>query len=135
MDGPNRGRGLAELIHFGVKGMKWGVRKADKSSGPQSVQVKAYLGNRVVRTTGGKGHDLSDDAKRAAVLKQKSRKSNVRSLSNKELQDLVNRMNLEQQYSRLNKDVLKRGEEQARSILSVAQVAKQAYSEIQKVRS
>lgn len=92
----------ALLRHYGVKGMKWGVRSAG-SSGPQDVKVKSNFGNRLVRTSGGKGHKLSEDATKAAVSRQKAKKSNVRSLSNKELQELVTRMNLEQQYNQLNK--------------------------------
>ena len=88
------------LAHYGVKGMKWGVRKdSSPSSGPTEVTTRAIKGR--VITTGGKGHAPSDDALKAAVGKQKAKKSGLASLSNKELQAVVTRMNLEQQYSRL----------------------------------
>lgn len=64
------------LTHYGIKGMKWGVRRANPSGGDSS----------------------SDDAKRAVALKAKVAKGGVNSLSNKELQDYVTRMNLEKQY-------------------------------------
>jgi hypothetical protein len=68
------------LEHFGVKGMKWGVR-------------------------GGKGtptaHPSSDDAQRAAESKAKVKSGGTKALTTKELQDLVTRMNLEQQFTRL----------------------------------
>lgn len=66
------------LAHFGVKGMKWGVRKQRVSKGKKSTPLK--------------GHD---DYKHAH-----SSTSNNK-LSNKELQRRVNRLNLEKQYSEL----------------------------------
>jgi hypothetical protein len=85
-----------QLEHFGVLGMKWGRRK-----GPQAVAVKATPGRRV-SAKGGKRQSASEDAISAAVAKQKARKSTTDSLSTKELQNLVTRMNLEQQYSKLS---------------------------------
>lgn len=65
------------LEHFGIKGMRWGVRRKN----PQ--------------------HPASDDATLAKAHKAKAKASGTKALSNKELQELVTRMNLEQQYSRL----------------------------------
>lgn len=65
------------LAHYGVRGMRWGVRK-----------------NRVDTS--------SDDAKNADQAKKKVKAGGVKALSNKELQSLVTRMNLEQQFSRLH---------------------------------
>lgn len=65
------------LAHFGVKGMRWGVVR--KGSADVS----------------------SDDAKAAVIAKDKIRKGGTKALSNKELQNLVTRMNLEQQFDRL----------------------------------
>lgn len=65
------------ISHFGVKGMKWGVRKAAKRAAS------------------------SEDARNAQDAHDKSKKAGLHSLSNKELQDLVTRMNLEQQFNRL----------------------------------
>lgn len=102
--GPSGGVGgsLDDVLqHFGVKGMKWGVRRrGSTSSGPTDVVVTSR-GGKKVKTAGGKGHGPSDDAVTTAVARQKAKKSSTDSLSNKELQALVSRMNLEQQYSRL----------------------------------
>lgn len=91
------------LEHYGVKGMKWGVRKRDKT--PTAVVLKERPGKRV-KAKGGKYQPPSEDAKVAATYKQQAKRSSTDSLSNKELQALVNRMNLEEQYNRLaNSDV------------------------------
>lgn len=97
------------LAHYGVKGMRWGVRRANNTpKGPEDIVLKTAPGKRVV-TKGGRRQPVSEDAKNAAIYKQKARKSTVDSLSNKELQALVNRMNLEQNYSRLTADQLSPG--------------------------
>lgn len=66
------------LEHFGVKGMKWGVRK------------------------GGGGSPGSSDHQRATAARSKAKSGGgTKALTNDELRDLVNRMQLEQQFSRL----------------------------------
>ncbi len=87
------------LKHYGVKGMKWGVRK-DRL--PSAVVVKPKRGG-ALKTSGGKNQPASRDAKSAARLRQRAKASTTNSLSNDELQRLVKRMNLEQQYSNLSK--------------------------------
>lgn len=89
------------LAHFGVRGMKWGIRK--RSTSPTPVLVDGRVkGSRVkVKTSGGERINPSEDAIKVAISKQKIRKSGTHALSNQELQAVVQRMNLEQQYSRL----------------------------------
>lgn len=94
--------------HFGVKGMHWGVRNAESKArekragitGPTEVTKKIRPG-KLVKTSGGAHHGPHEDALRIAETRQKARKSSTDSLSTKDLQELVNRMNLEQQYIRL----------------------------------
>lgn len=87
------------LAHYGVKGMKWGRRK--ESTRQTSVSVQETPGKRL-KTSGGHDNPAHDDAKRAAVSRQKAKSSSTDSLSTKELQELVTRMNLEQQYGKLS---------------------------------
>ena len=75
MDGPGSGPSFDDVMeHFGVKGMHWGVSRK-KSSGV-----------------------VSADSKRVSEQKTIIKSHGTRALSNKELQDVVTRMNLEQQY-------------------------------------
>lgn len=83
------------LAHFGVLGMKWGVRRARTSSSRPS----------------------SPEAARAAHLQAKARKSGTHSLTNPELQTLVTRMNLETQYSNLNQRQVNKGQKMVTDIL------------------
>lgn len=101
------------LAHFGKKGMKWGVRRSD-----------AQLG----KTT---SPGVSEDKARAIAVSTKVGKSrNTSSLSNKEMQDLITRMNLEQQYSRLTNKPSKteKGFNAVKKTLEVANTANQVIS-------
>lgn len=87
------------LSQYGVPGMKWGRRKND---GPTSVRVIEKPGQKL-QTKGGERQPASGDAKKHAETRQKARRSSTDSLSDAELRALVNRMNMEQQYSNLSK--------------------------------
>lgn len=71
------------LEHAGVKGMKWGVRKAETSVAKPATR-------------------MSLDAHKAQQAKAKAKASGLNSLSNKELKSLIERHNLEQQHAKLN---------------------------------
>ena len=64
------------LEHYGVKGMRWGVRKASTHA--------------------------SEDSARASSYKTRAKTEGIHTLTNKELQDYITRANLEQQFSRLS---------------------------------
>ena len=91
------------LQHYGVLGMRWGVRKRSGGGGggPTPIKVSARPGQKII-TTGGHRQPSSEDAKLTAAIRQKARASGPQSLSNNEMRTLVERMNLEQQYARLN---------------------------------
>lgn len=91
------------LTHFGVKGMKWGVRRK-ATVGPQEVIVRdARLSpiTKRVRTTGGGGRTTHPEAASAYKIGQISKKSGFKALSNKDLEDYNRRLNLEQNAKRL----------------------------------
>lgn len=86
------------LAHYGVKGMRWGRRKA--SNGPEGVTVTDK--RKKIKTSGGRGFPASSEAVSARVIGQRAKKSGVKSLSNQELQEYAQRLNLEQNYKRLS---------------------------------
>lgn len=91
------------LEHFGVKGMRWGVRKDRVASEAtaESVINKGLSGKTKVKAKGGELQPASADAVKAATHKQKLRKSGAAALSNQELRDLATRLQLEAQVQAL----------------------------------
>ena len=81
-----------ELKHFGVLGMKWGVRRNRNVSSRFSKNKNSTKG-------------WSEDAKETGRLKKKK----VSQLTNAELQKLNTRMNLENNYRSLNKSNVSKG--------------------------
>lgn len=98
------------LEHHGVKGMRWGVRHLP---------------------SGGTVGSPSADAKEAAASKQKISVGGTHALSTKELRTLVDRMNLEQQYSRITTSqptALDKGHNQVKQILGLATTGVQIFN-------
>jgi 2'-5' RNA ligase len=88
---------VAEILeHVGIKGMKWGVRKERSAS---SVTVKDR--GKKLRISGGKGLPAHPDALRAHRIGQVVKKSGSKAVSNEELQIFANRLQVEQNVSRL----------------------------------
>jgi hypothetical protein len=92
------------IEHFGVKGMKWGVKRN-----------RAQL-------------DASEDHTVARAAKAKVKQGGTKALSNKELQDIITRMNLEQQFSRLNPSKVKKTGEVIKTVFSVGRTVNDAIS-------
>lgn len=79
---------MNELYHFGVKGMKWGVRK-DRKRSASSKRSRS---------------DSKDYEESRDLLKKSPNK-----LSNAELRKINERLNLEQQYSNLTTSQKQKG--------------------------
>lgn len=82
------------LEHYGIKGMKWGVRRSKKQIARDNAR----------RAEEGKQVTLSKDAKAADKAARKAVKKGVSSLSNEELKVLNERLNLERNFERLTSD-------------------------------
>lgn len=93
-----------ELYHYGIKGMKWGVRRFQNKDGSYTPAGKKRRSQ----------EGWSDDAKEAASIKKKS----VKQMSNSELRKLNERQNLERQYKQLNPNKIKKGMAVAAGIAS-----------------
>ena len=80
-----------ELMHFGIKGMKWGVRRYQNKDG--------------TRIRSSKKSRMSEDARTAKSLKKKK----LNEMSNSELRKLNERQQLERNYKQLNKGQVAKG--------------------------
>lgn len=76
-----------ELYHWGIKGMKWGVRRYQNPDGTLTPAGKKRYG----------GEEIHEDYKRVHDGKS------VKVMSDKELRERNNRLNMEQQYAQMTK--------------------------------
>lgn len=90
-----------ELMHYGIKGMKWGVRRTE-------AQLARARGKSKTSS-----EEESEDYKKAHSSKS------VKSMSDVELRSRLNRLQMEQQYSRLNPGTVSKGKEIANKILKI----------------
>lgn len=104
------------LEHYGVKGMRWGRRNAAQNSDPLEVTYQAQPGRRV-KTQGGQNQPASEDAIRVAKLKQQAKASSTDSLSNDQMREVLNRMNMEQQYANLSSQEAIRNQSPAKKFI------------------
>lgn len=103
----------SELQHFGIKGMKWGRRRAD-SNGDGRVDGAAKVPG------------ASEDFTSATAAKTKAKTFGTHTLSNKELQEVVTRENLMRQYAQLNPREKSKGEKVVEGIQTTVKYAQQA---------
>lgn len=99
------------IVHYGVKGMKWGIRRKSRDGGgsgevsekklkrQEAKEAKQAARKQKVSET--IKRPVSEDAAGAAKGRQRTKKHGTDALSNQELKVLVQRMNLEQQYANL----------------------------------
>ena len=83
-----------ELYHWGIKGMKWGVRRYQNKDGSLTAAGKKR-----------KRDNWSEDAKTASEIKKKS----VKEMSNAELRKLNERTRLENERKQLNPSMVSKG--------------------------
>lgn len=97
-------RAVEEFIsHYGKKGMRWGVRKARTTSNP---------------------HRQGAESKRTEDLRRRDPKT----LTNRQLAEVNNRLNLEQNFGKLNPSMVSRGTAKATAILATVGIAVTAYN-------
>lgn len=97
------------LTHYGVLGMKWGVRKKKQSSNTSN------------RTSRGEERRVIKEGKKRGMVttvKKTTKKVKIKDLSDVELQQKIRRLQLEKQYRDLKKDEVSKGRKMAGQIIS-----------------
>lgn len=103
-----------ELYHHGVKGMKWGVRKARPSSGSRTTSVSNkkkvksdnFVKSFITKRNKAKKQKLAvEQAKQEAT---KAKKKSVSEMTDAELRERISRLEMEKKY----KDLLKSNQPQ-----------------------
>lgn len=90
----------SELKHWGIKGMKWGVRRYQNKDGSLTPAGKKRYSD---------GSTSSSSTSKSSQTSQQPKKKTVSEMSDQEIRDAVNRLRLEQDYAKLNPEKVSRG--------------------------
>lgn len=111
-----------ELYHHGIKGMKWGVRRTDAQLGHdtgkidlQKTKKKVDAAGTIVNETRNINNTTSKKVQKKA---QKQKLSEAKTMSDQELRERVNRLNMEQQYVRMSTEQINAGRSNVSSVLN-----------------
>lgn len=85
------------LYHHGIKGMKWGIRRFQTKSGALTLLGKKRR----------KAQDDNDNSKENIPAKPKPK--SVKDMSDQELRDRINRLEMERRYKDLNPEQVTAG--------------------------
>lgn len=113
------------LIHYGTKGMKWGVRRYQNKDGSLTPAGKKRY-----------SEDESEDYKKAHSGKS------VKTMSDAELRSRLNRLQMERQYSQLSASDVNKGKQfldktikAGTTIATITSTALTIYSNAGKIKS
>lgn len=101
----------AELTHHGIKGMHWGVIRTPEQL--QRAQGHISTASNIVKEAKNINNSVSN-------IRSNTKKKNLSTMSDQELRDRVNRLNLEQQYTQLSGNKVSKGQQYVRNTLEVA---------------
>lgn len=107
-----------ELYHYGIKGMKWGVRRTAAQLG-HFIKDKAKKGYQTAKRAYGIHKATKHAEEVAKIARQRAKITNPKKLTTEELNARIKRLQLEKDYNDLvkNTDRLRKGKEFVSSIL------------------
>lgn len=103
------------LAHYGVMGMKWGKRRGASKINSSSSDSRIHFSNSETGETSKGKYPKNSSSQHVLVRELKNKK--MHEMSNQELQAVISRMNLEQQYAKINPSTRSRGVKTTNKIL------------------
>ena len=103
-----------ELMHYGVPGMKWGVRRTPAQLGRKKTSSSKSLFGKKKPKPKAKAKTKSESSKEETAPKKKS----VKEMSDDELNAAIRRMQLEQTYASLSPQKVSTGKAVTKRILN-----------------
>lgn len=94
-----------ELMHYGVLGMKWGVRKARPTSGKKFASFK----KKKVKQLSNKPQASKKKVKQTSKKAKTSQKKPLNKMTDEELRSAINRLELEKRYRDLSPKQVSKG--------------------------
>ena len=128
-----------ELMHWGIKGMKWGVRRYQNKDGSLTPAGKKRYDKEMAKLkeeekiaknklrTQAKLNKLDEKRKEIEALKsgkpiakstKQHSKPSVKDMSDEELRQTVNRLLMEQQYAKLNPQQVSAGKKFVKKVMN-----------------
>ena len=128
-----------ELMHWGIKGMKWGVRRYQNKDGSLTPAGKKRYDKEMAKLkeeekiaknklrTQAKLNKLDEKRKEVEALKsgkpitkstKRPSKPSVKDMSDEELRQTVNRLLMEQQYAKLNPQQVSAGQKFVKKVMN-----------------
>lgn len=128
-----------ELMHWGIKGMKWGVRRYQNKDGSLTPAGKKRYDKEMAKLkeeekiaknklkTQAKLNKLDEKRKEVEALKsgkpivkktKQPSKPSVKDMSDEELRQTVNRLLMEQQYAKLNPQQVSAGQKFVKKVMN-----------------
>ena len=99
------------LTHYGVKGMKWGVRRTP-------AQLGHKISSKLRRNKKSSDEPKAEETKKAPAAKKTSTTKNAKDMTDEELRQAINRLQMERQYETLQQQTAtKKGESRTKRLL------------------